>query len=106
MENNELKKNMDDELQRQIDRISNFWKDEYPYYSIEKKIGYWSGTINQQMRWQAESGLNEYAIFSPRWYKWAKEQEPEFDKIIDEVFKRFLAWEWDKNEYLKRINGD
>ena len=80
-----------------------FWDKEYPDFSFEDKIKYWASENQRLMRWQAESGLDEYDIFSPQWYKWAKEKEPEIDKIMDIAFEKYLSWEWSKEEYLKRI---
>jgi len=80
-----------------------FWRDIYPKYSFDEKVSYWSQTLNQQMRWQAESGLDEYTIFSRDWYISVKGIEPNIDRIIAMSFEKFLSWEWSQNEYLKRI---
>jgi len=102
-EKNKIRLEMRENLENQFKKVDLFWQDEYPNYSFEQKIGYWSASLHQQMRWQAESGLDPYVIFSPGWHKWAKEQDLDLDNIIDIAFDRNLAWEWDKKEYLKRI---
>ncbi|MEM8531928.1 MAG: hypothetical protein AAGF95_13880 [Chloroflexota bacterium] len=76
---------------------------DYAGYTFEQKVRYWSSQINQQMRWQAESGLDPYAGFSRDWYEAVKRAEPHFDAIIDAAFEQFLSWEWDKAEYKRRI---
>ena len=95
-----LMQEQSDEMENKAD---NFWKKEYKKFSFEQKVDYWAGELNRQMRWQAESGLDEYAIFTPSWYKNIKSKESSFDKIMDKVFDKYLSWEWDKASYLKRI---
>jgi len=75
----------------------------YPKYSLEQKISYWSQMLNQQMRWQSENGLDEYKIFNKEWYESIKQMEPDLDKIIAISFEKFLSWQWNYQEYLKRI---
>ena len=103
MEDKELIKRMKEAFYKEIKAISSFWQDIYPAMNKEEKIAYWSDSINQQLRWQAESGLDPYAIFNPDWYANSLNKEPEFDEIIDVAFREFLSWEWSKQEYLKRI---
>lgn len=73
--------------------------------SFDQKVEQWAGELGRQMRYQAEWGLDEYAMFTPEWYANAKIQEPLLDDIMNAVFGKFLSWEWDKNEYLRRISG-
>ncbi len=75
----------------------------YNNQTFDEKVKYWSGRFHQQMRWQGESGLDEYAIFSPEWYESTSKFEPDFDKIMDEVFEKYLGTVWSKYEFLKRI---
>ena len=77
----------------------------YENYSFDEKVIYWCEELNKRMRNQVESGLDEYAIFSPIWHRTMKRLEPDFDLIIIHVFKKFsfYSWEWKKVEYLKRI---
>lgn len=76
----------------------------YPGYTLEEKINFWAHTLNRQMRRQSESGLDEYLIYSPDWYKAIKRLEPAFDEIMDKVFEQPGFQEWRKEEYLKRIH--
>lgn len=95
----------------EFERYNNMKKIEFPNYdtlSFNDKINVWCEELNSNMRSQAASGHDVYIIFKPIWYKTMKRLEPEFDLIIEEVFKKFkiYQWEWSKEEYLKRINGD
>lgn len=89
----------------QYKKIKGIEDPNYVNYDFDEKVGYWCETLNKQMRLQAEKGLDEYAIFSPSWHKTIKRIEPDFDYIMNKVFEKFLTfqWEWNKEEYLKRI---
>jgi hypothetical protein len=81
--------------------------EEYPNYSFEEKVKFWSGTLHRQMRWQVESGLDPYAIYDEEWYKTVKITEPSIDSIMDEVFAKYWSstgGECEKVKYYKRIN--
>lgn len=69
------------------------------------KVSYWSGRLHTQMRWQSESGLDPYSIYSKEWHLSTKKFEPNFDEIMDEVFSKYWGTgaDWSKEEYLKRI---
>ncbi|MBN8720512.1 MAG: hypothetical protein J0H85_13755 [Sediminibacterium magnilacihabitans] len=75
----------------------------YPGYNFEEKVRFWEAVLNRQMRRQAESGLDEYAIYSPSWYVAIKRIEPAFDEIMDKVFEQPGFHEWSRQEYFKRI---
>lgn len=98
-----LRERMKSNIQKEFDKVDKFWKEDYLKYTLEDKVEYWSGTLHRQMRWQVESGLDAYAIFSPMWYVEVKEKEPDIDRIIDKAFEKSLSWEWSKDEFLKRI---
>lgn len=102
---NESEKNdmRDADLQKQIDNINSFWITIYPKYTFDERIRYWAGTLRQQMRFQAESGLDEYAMFNKGWYEWVKGKEPDFDTVIETAFKNYLSPDWSYEEFLKRI---
>ncbi|RKF03585.1 hypothetical protein C8N26_1975 [Tenacibaculum lutimaris] len=72
------------------------------------RVIYWSGRLHQQMRWQVESGLDPYSIYTPEWYQSTKKFETNFDKIMDEVFSKYWGTgaDWSKEEYLKRIKNE
>lgn len=85
-----------------------FWEEKYPAFSFEDKARYWSGTLLRQMRWQGESGLDQFYFYTPEWYESVKEIEPDFDKIMDEVFDKYWKgyWHddsWNKYKYYQRI---
>jgi hypothetical protein len=103
MADEELIRKMKEALRKEIEKAFAFWETTYPGLSFDEKVGFWTGETHRQMRWQAESGLDPYAIFTPSSYEWMKEKEPSIDEIMDKAFADFLAWEWNKEEYLKRI---
>lgn len=95
--------------QLEEERYNNMQNLGYPNYencNFNEKVNLWCEELNKSMRNQAESGLDEYSIFKPIWYHTMKRLEPDFDLIIDKVFEKFSLynWEWNKGEYLKRIN--
>lgn len=98
-------KEIEEENARQEVRNESFEKSIYPNYSFQEKVKYWSGRLHQQMRWQAESGLDPYSIYTVEWYNSTKQFEFRFDEIMDEVFSKYWGTgaDWDKDEYLKRI---
>lgn len=87
--------------------MTDFGVPDYINFSHEAKVNFWCEQLNRSMRIQAESGLDEYIMFKPIWYKTMKRLEPNFDLIIDAVFEKFklYQWDWKKEEYLKRIKG-
>lgn len=78
-------------------------KPEYQNLSFDQKVSLWSGDLHQSMRWQGESGYDEYAIFSRAWYLAVKEGEPGFDEIMDQVFEKMWKGYWSREEYENRI---
>ncbi len=96
------------DIEREIEneKALKFENKEYPMFSFDEKVKFWSGNLHRQMRWQAESGLDPYAIYDLDWYKSVKEKEPYIDAIMNEVFDKYWSstgGEWSKEEYLKRI---
>ncbi len=90
------------------DNYSKMNKLEFPNYEnldLEGKADIWCSELNTYMRNQASSGLDEYLLFTPNWYKTMKRLDPEFDLVMELVFEKFkrYQWEWNKDEYLKRI---
>ena len=57
------------------------------------------------MRKQSEFGLDPYSIFNPLWYAHIQKEEPNIGIIMNKVFEKYQSyhWEWNKEEYLKRI---
>lgn len=76
----------------------------YSEKTHDEKVKSWSGAMNQQMRWQAESGLDPYAGYSPEWRENLLRFEPNFDALIQEAFKCYLRWEWSYEEYQSRVS--
>ena len=95
------KKGLEEYLKKRFDLN----KQSYINKTLNDKVIYWSGRLHQQMRWQVESGLDPYSIYTPKWYQSTKKFEPDFDKIMDEVFSKYWGTgaDWSKEEYLKRI---
>lgn len=78
---------------------------EYLSKSYEDRVKYWSGNLHQQMRWNAESGFDEYAVFSKDWLDEIKKYEPRIKEILDDVIKNYWKnyWNADKiKEALKK----
>jgi molecular chaperone GrpE (heat shock protein) len=98
-------KYMESVKEEQYRNIKDVGDPNYTNYSYDEKVGFWCENLNKQMRLQVEKGLDEYIIFNPLWHEAMNRIEPDFDKIMDKVFERFLSfkWEWSKEEYLKRI---
>ncbi len=95
----------DIELEKEQEKDMKLRYEIYPNYTFQEKVSFWSGELHQSMRWSVEDGEDAYSIYTPEWYKSTKEFEPDFDKIMDEVFEK--KWgtgaDWSKEEYLKRI---
>lgn len=64
-----------------------FWENEYPQKSFDDKIKYWSGKFGRQIRFNGESGFDEYAVFSYKDYCNWKEHEPQIDDLLPKVLK-------------------
>lgn len=92
-------------LEEYLEKRPDLNKQSYINKQFTDKVTYWSGRLHQQMRWQAESGLDPYSIYTANWYQSTKEFEPDFDKIMDEVFEKYwdTGTDWSKEKYLQRI---
>jgi hypothetical protein len=102
----ESSKKIPDWVQNLLVEEDSFWKVNYPKFSFDEKVEFWSGQLHRKMRWQVESGLDPYAIYSIDWYNEVKKAEPNIDLIMNEAFKRYwgsTGGEWSKEEYLKKI---
>ncbi|MGB3947578.1 MAG: hypothetical protein WBM13_06320 [Bacteroidia bacterium] len=95
--------NVPDWVKDLLSEEDKFWKFTYSGFSFDEKVKHWSGTLFRQMRWQVESGLDPYAIYSLEWYNNVKKEERHFDEIMDVVFTKYWEDLWSKEEYLKRI---
>lgn len=84
-----MKKEYEDRLRKYELAKHAFWNDTYPSMNFFQKVDYWSGSIHRQMRYNGESGLDPYDVFSREDYEAWKLKEPLIDliivKIIDEL---------------------
>lgn len=76
------------EFEEAVERQKNFMETEYKTLSEEDRVDYWSGMIRQQFRWNEESGVDGYAMFSKKSYLLWKEEEPEIDKLLPLIAKK------------------
>ncbi len=101
----ELSELFDLERENRYEKSLSSGEEKYLNYTFQEKVSFWSGELHQSMRWSVEDGEDPYSIYTLEWYKSTKEFEPDFDKIMDEVFEK--KWgtgaDWSKEEYLKRI---
>jgi hypothetical protein len=67
---------------------------EYLAKSYEDRVKYWAGTLHQEMRWNGESGLDEYAVFSKAWLDEVKTIEPQIEEMLDEAIEKYWRNYW------------
>ena len=89
-----------------LQAMTDFGDPEYVNYTFGQKVNFWGSSLHEQMRRQVESGLNEYDIYSIHWYQAVIKLEPQFDLILEQVFKSPVWEEWDKDEIVRRIKKD
>lgn len=70
--------------------------------SYEERVKHWA-SLHQGMRWQVESGLDEYIGFSKKWLEEIKEYEPDIESILEVVFEKHWKGYWDINEIKRRL---
>lgn len=80
-----------------------FWSQQYPSFTKEEKIRYWSGSLHRQMRWQAESGLDPYDIYSLETLADIKKVENDFVEFLEIIFAAWWKGEWNELEIKKRL---
>ncbi len=78
----------------------------YQKMTFSQRVAFWSGSLHSQMRSQVEAGLDEYQIYSPEWHSLVLKIDPDFDKIMEEVFSQKWNNVWSKKEYEKRIRPE
>lgn len=76
---------------------------DYLSKSYEDRLKYWSGQLHQQMRWNAESGYDAYAIFSKDWLSEVKKYEPRIEEMLESIMDSYWANYWDTNEIRRRL---
>ena len=90
-------------LAEQAKELENlFWIEEYPKYSIERRINYWVANIHYGMRIQGEATADPYSEFSIEWYTDVKLKESDFDVVFEKVVPK-LGVNFDWIVYNKRI---
>lgn len=99
----ENEKNVPEWINDLINDEHKFWNEKYPLLSRDEKLRHWSGTLHQNMRWQSESGLDPYKIFSREWLNDVKKVENDFDAILEDIFAIYWKDCWDKNEIKRRL---
>jgi hypothetical protein len=80
-----------------------FWNQKYPLLTKEEKIRHWSGTLHRQMRWNAESGYDPYAIYSPEKLIEITKVENNFIEFLEIIFNNHWKGQWDDIEIKKRL---
>jgi hypothetical protein len=88
---------------RHLQEMTDLGDPRYAGYTFEEKVEFWKSALHRQMRKQAESGFNEYDIFSYQWYQAVIKLEPQFELIMAQVFKSAVFEEWNRDEFLSRI---
>lgn len=83
---------------KEQEREESFWQTEYRAKDFEQRAAYWASMMFRHMRWQSESGLDEYAGFTPDWYEYARRREPDFDHLLAFIFERY-RYEFDYQGY-------
>ncbi|AFM05422.1 hypothetical protein Fleli_3082 [Bernardetia litoralis DSM 6794] len=78
-------------------------KEEYETLNQEEKVKYWSGTLHQEMRWNVESGINAYDVFSKEWLEEVKPIEPNIEEILKEVIEKHWKNYWNKQKIWEAL---
>lgn len=76
---------------------------EYQKKTYLEKVKFWSGNLYQQMRWNGESGYDEYAVFSKKWLESIKEFEPQIEQILDDAIEKYWKNYLDVNKVTKAL---
>lgn len=72
-------------MEQHAKEAAHFQKHEYPNLSREDKIAYWASGWRQQFRWNEESGVDGYAIFSLEDYLFWKTIEPDLESLLPDI---------------------
>jgi len=73
--------------------------------TYDEKVAYWSGQLHPDMRWNGESGVDEYDVFSKEWLTSTRELEPQIDRILEDVFETKWKGYWDVEEIRRRLEN-
>ena len=60
--------------------------DEYPKLSLDGKAKFWAGQMHRSMRWQSESGLNPYSIYSESGLIEILKFDPNFMQLLPRIY--------------------
>ena len=88
MQENDWTKKADEELKKAAEAQDVFFKTEYKKISKNDRINYWASHIRQQFRWNEESGIDGYLIFSKEDYEMWQQVEPEIDELLPHIAEK------------------
>ncbi len=78
-------------------------KEEYKTLNREERIDYWSGSLHQEMRWNAESGFDEYMVFSKKWLEEVQTIEPNIEELLKEIIEKKWKNYWNKQKIWEAL---
>lgn len=78
-------------------------KEKYKTLNQEERITYWSGTLHQEMRWNVESGIDAYDIFSKEWLEEVRTIEPNIEQVLKEVIEKYWKNYWNKQKIWEAL---
>lgn len=76
------------DFEKAVEKQKKFMKTEYRTFSDNDKINYWATIIRQQFRWNEESGIDGYSVFSKESYISWKNEEPKIDEFLPHIAKK------------------
>lgn len=89
---------------KQIEEAERRFREEtYPRMTFEERRAYWADTLGRAMRAEEKAGRDPYGIYSPEWRANVGELEPEFDRIMETLFRGDWQGVWDENRYRQKI---
>lgn len=72
---------------KEIEAAANkFWQEEYPNKSFDQKCAYWQKVMEKGMEEQRKGGQPVFDAFHADWYGAVKDQEPNIDAILTQLF--------------------
>lgn len=109
LSNEEISKLMEEERRSLNNPSSQSPSPEDPHSQFDEKVTYWAGGVHRLMRSCVEDGQDPYSIYNLTSYTKDKQQEPQLDSIMEQVFSS--KWntqgvDWDRSIYELRIKED
>lgn len=93
-----------------LKKEDSFWNNEYGAKSFAEKAAFWADGMFRSARWQTESGLDIYDGYTPSWYRFAIDREPDFDQMLVYIFEKyreeFVYNDLSTTEILRRIGHE